>query len=144
VRVECEGNRTLLKADPDSPIHAELCTLVRNTVGLAEPLRAALRAAQPHLLACFAFEPERDPCCPWQRDFGLVAVVPDEPIGLATLDFGREQAEHALGRSFWIVTPNVKRLRGDPFLAQVMERPRVWVFGSEARLQSLLGKGYWG
>ena len=40
------GNQKHYQANPDSPIYAELCALVRKTVGLAEPLREALEPAR--------------------------------------------------------------------------------------------------
>ena len=144
VRVSREGNRRLLQADPQSPIHAELSALVRNTVGLAEPLRSAFSAAQAHLLACFAFEPERDPWCPAQRDLGVVAVLPDETVPKEGLHFGRELAAQWLGRPVWITAPSVQRLREDPYFTAVLQRPRVWVFGSEIRLRELTsGRSNW-
>jgi DNA-binding transcriptional ArsR family regulator len=135
VRATRDGNRRLLQADPNSPIHAELTALLRKTVGLAEPLRAAFRLAQPYLHACFAFEEERNPWYPEQRDLGVVAVLSAEPSPLAGLDFGRAQAEQLLGRGVWVTAANLRRLREDPYLRAVLRRPRVWVFGSEERLQ---------
>lgn len=56
----------------------------------------------------------------------------------ALLHYGRKRAESRLGRSFWILTADAQRLRTDPFLAEVLERPRVWVFGDEGMLEALL------
>lgn len=135
-----DRNRTLFQADPRSPIHAELTALVRNTVGIADPLRIAFGAAERHVRLCFAFEPERDPCCPAQRDLGLLLVLGAEPMPMAALDHGREQAESRLRRPIWIVTADAQRLRTDMFIAYVLERPRVWVFGSEAVLDLVLAR----
>jgi hypothetical protein len=136
VRATRDGNRRLLQAHPNSPIHAELTALLRKTVGLAEPLRAAFRLAQPHLHACFAFEEEPDPWYPARRELGVVAVLRgDGPRPLAGLDFGLRQAEQLLGRPVWVTTADLRRLRDDPYLLGVLRRPRVWVFGSEERLQ---------
>lgn len=40
------GNQKHYQANPESPIYSELCSLVRKTVGLAEPLREALEPAR--------------------------------------------------------------------------------------------------
>jgi len=135
VQVRREGNRRLLQANPHSPIHAELAALVQKTVGLAGPLRVAFSRAQAHVLACFAFEPER--IFPTERGLGVVAVVPDHPAPRAALDYGRDLAEKALHRPVWVMTPDLQRLRTDPYLAAVLRRPRVWIFGSEKWLASL-------
>jgi len=42
VTVSRVGNQKHYQANPDSPIHAELCGIAMKTVGLAEPLRVAL------------------------------------------------------------------------------------------------------
>jgi DNA-binding transcriptional ArsR family regulator len=137
VRVEREKNRTCLQADPASPIHAELVALVRKTIGLAEPLRQAFVAAVPYIELCFAFEPERDPWAARERDLGLVFIA-SETIPLGVLEYGRELAEQWLGRGLWMLTPSAERLRSDPFIQKVLQRPRVWVFGSEAALEAVL------
>ena len=45
VRVFRVGNQKHYQADPESPIYAELVGLIRKTVGLVAPLRAALEAS---------------------------------------------------------------------------------------------------
>ena len=47
--VSMVGNQKHYQANPESPIYAELCTLIRKTVGLAEPLRQALEPALPEI-----------------------------------------------------------------------------------------------
>ena len=42
VTVKRIGNQKHYQANPDSPVYAELCSLVRKTVGLAGPIRKAL------------------------------------------------------------------------------------------------------
>ena len=49
------GNQKHYQANPDSPITAELCGTARKTVGLAEPLRAALLPLVPRIRAAFVF-----------------------------------------------------------------------------------------
>lgn len=46
VSVTRVGNQKHYQANPESPIYAELCALIRKTVGLAEPLRQALEPAR--------------------------------------------------------------------------------------------------
>jgi DNA-binding transcriptional ArsR family regulator len=138
VRVERRGNRKYLQADPRSPIHAELAALVRKTIGLAEPLRHHFQGAARHFDACFAFEPERDPHYPARRELGLLfARARPSPFGMH--DYGRDGAEQHLGRSIFMLTADAQRLRADPYLGEVMRRPRVWIFGDESALAALAG-----
>jgi len=46
VTVSRVGNQKHYQANPESPIYPELCSLLRKTVGLAEPLRDALSGAR--------------------------------------------------------------------------------------------------
>jgi hypothetical protein len=140
VRKTRDRARTYYQADAKSPIHVELVALVRKTAGLAEPLRAAFRLAQPRVRLCFAFEPERDPWVPDERDLGLLFVVDEAPEPQPELLEARERAEQLLRRPIWMVTADPVRLRADPFVAEVLQRPRVWVFGDEAGLAILMGR----
>lgn len=55
VTVRPVGNQKHYQANPDSPIYAELCGIARKTVGLAEPLRAALAPMAARIKAAFVF-----------------------------------------------------------------------------------------
>ena len=55
VTVRPVGNQKHYQANPDSPIYAELCGIARKTVGLAEPLRAALAPLAESITAAFVF-----------------------------------------------------------------------------------------
>lgn len=49
------GTQKHYQANPASPIHAELCSIARKTVGLAEPLREALAPLAKRIAAAFVF-----------------------------------------------------------------------------------------
>jgi DNA-binding transcriptional ArsR family regulator len=135
ITAERRGNRKYLRANAGSPIYSELVDLVRKTIGLAEPLRQAFDCVASRVDACFAFEPERDPRCPVpSRELGLVFAAVRPPRLSAALEDGRDLAEQHLGRSLFVLTVDQARLLGDPYLAEVMRRPRVWVFGDESAL----------
>lgn len=55
VTVKPVGNQRHYQANPDSPIYEELCSLVRKTVGMAEPLRAALAPLAAHIKVAFVY-----------------------------------------------------------------------------------------
>lgn len=46
VTISQVGNQKHYQANPDSPIFEELCSLIRKTVGLKEPLRNALNSSE--------------------------------------------------------------------------------------------------
>jgi hypothetical protein len=139
VRVSRHGGRSYLQADSRSPIHGVLVELVRMTAGLADPLRHAFADVEAQLHLCFAFEPERDPWAAPARDLGMLVVpVPGLSTPSEGLRRGREVAERWLTRSIWMVDADVKRLRQDDLLQQLLQRPRVWVFGDEVRLAEAL------
>lgn len=49
------GNQKHYQANPASPIYDELCGVIRKTVGLAEPLRAALAPLATQIKAAFVY-----------------------------------------------------------------------------------------
>jgi hypothetical protein len=49
------GNQKHYQADPRLPIYEELCAIMSNTVGLAEPIRAALQPLADRIDAAFVF-----------------------------------------------------------------------------------------
>ncbi len=49
MRVFYVGNQKHYQANPDSPIFEELCGIIEKTVGLVEPLQAALEALQDRI-----------------------------------------------------------------------------------------------
>lgn len=137
VEATSDGWRTYVKANPKSPICDELVAMVRKTTGLAEPLRHAFQALAPHVALAFAFEPPRDPWVPDERDLGFAIYAGEHGFPKAGLDYGRGLAEQRLCRSIWMVDFDAERLRADPFIAQLLNWPRVWVFGGEAGLAEL-------
>src|SRR4030081_2131411 len=53
VSVSRVGTQKHYQANPDSPLFAELCGIVQKTVGIAEPLRSALKKLAPRIVAAF-------------------------------------------------------------------------------------------
>jgi len=49
------GNQKHYQANPDSPIFEELCSLIRKTVGLVEPLKNALESDQEKIILAFVY-----------------------------------------------------------------------------------------
>lgn len=128
------GNQKHYQANPASPLYSELRNIVLKTVGLAEPLRDALKPLAAAIRAAFVYGSVAKATDQSASDIDLM-IVSD---GLTYGDvFGAlEKVTRAVGRK---VNPTVytasefsKRARaGDAFMTRVLEQPKIWVIGSE-------------
>ena len=133
------GQQTHFQANGQSPLFGELRSIVLKTVGLAEPLRDALKPLRARVRAAFVFGSVAKGTDQAGSDIDLMVIADD----LTTGDLFRtlEPATKALGRP---VNPTVYTLaefhRGlrarNAFLTRTMDGPRVWVIGSEDDLAS--------
>ncbi len=55
VTISQVGNQKHYQANPDSPIFEELCSLIKKTIGLVEPLRDALNSCREKLQLALVF-----------------------------------------------------------------------------------------
>lgn len=134
VTVKPVGNQKHYQANPASPIYDELCGVVRKTVGLAEPLRAALAPLAAQIKAAFVYGSIAKKEDTASSDIDLMLVSDTLTFGDTILAL--QAATELLGRE---VNPNIftpkdfaKRLkeRGS-FVSRVMEQPKVWLIGGE-------------
>lgn len=137
VRVTRVGNQKHYQANRDAPIFHELHGLVVKTVGLVEPLRAALAPLETRIDAAFVFGSVAQGTERAGSDLDLM-LVGDE-LGYVEIYEALQSAEKALGRA---VNPTVmaraewrrKRAAGDSFAKRVAARPKLFVIGSEDAL----------
>jgi len=126
------GNQKHYQANPDSPIFEELCSLVRKTVGMAEPLRAALAPLAAQIKVAFVYGSIAKQQDTARSDIDLLLVSDTLTYGDTILALQDLSAQ--LGRE---VNPNIftpqdfaKRLReGGAFVSRVMAQPKVWLIG---------------
>ena len=134
VTLKAVGNQKHYQANPASPIYDELCGVVRKTVGLAEPLRAALAPLAMQIKAAFVYGSiaKKEDTASSDIDLMLVSdTLTDGDVVLAL-----QAATELLGRE---VNPNIftsqdfaKRLKeGSSFVTRVMAQPKVWLIGGE-------------
>jgi predicted nucleotidyltransferase len=127
------GNQKYYQANADSPVFAELAGLVRKTVGLLEPLQAALIPLAGKITAAFVYGSIAKGVDRADSDIDLM-VISD------TLDYGAlyaalQNAEATLGRP---VSPNLmsraewrsKCSQKDSFATRIAAKPRLFVVGS--------------
>ncbi len=134
VTVKAVGNQKHYQANPVSPIYDELCGMVRKTVGLAEPLRAALAPLAWQIKAAFVYGSIAKKEDTATSDIDLMLVSDTLTFGDTILKL--QAATELLGRE---VNPNIltqqdfaKRLAEDgSFVSRVMSQPKVWLIGGE-------------
>ncbi|MDT0136672.1 transcriptional regulator [Acidovorax sp. PRC11] len=132
VTVKPVGNQRHYQANPDSPIYEELCSLVRKTVGMAEPLRAALAPLAAQIKVAFVYGSIAKQQDTARSDIDLLLVSDTLTYGDTILALQDLSAQ--LGRE---VNPNIftpqdfaKRLReGGAFVSRVMAQPKIWLIG---------------
>ena len=137
VTVKPVGNQKHYQANPASPIYEELCGLVRKTVGLAEPLRAALAPLTTQIKAAFVYGSVAKKEDTASSDIDLMLV--SDTLTFSDTILALQAATESLGRE---VNPNIftledfaKRLKeGGSFVSRVMAQPKVWLIGEERDL----------
>lgn len=132
VTVKPVGNQKHYQANPASPIYAELCGVVRKTVGLAEPLRSALAPLATQIKAAFVYGSIAKKEDTASSDIDVMLL--SDTLTFADVILALQTATEELGRE---VNPNIytlqdfaKRLNeGGSFVSRVMAQPKVWLIG---------------
>ena len=131
------GNRKHYQANPQSPIFAELCGIVKKTVGLAEPIRTALVPFAKQVVAAFVYGSVAKRNDTAYSDIDLMVV--SDSLEYADLYAALEQAATSLGRT---INPTIytrqelsRRMKQkNAFVTRVLSQPRVWLLGDEHEL----------
>lgn len=131
------GNQKHYRANPDSPIYAELCGIAQKTVGLAEPLREALVPLASKIAAAFVYGSVAKRQDTAASDIDLMLI--SDTVGYADVFAVLEEVGARLGRP---VNPTLmtrkelaKRRAGDSaFVTRVLSQPKIWLIGGEHEL----------
>lgn len=135
---EPRGNQVWFRADPKSPVFAELKSLVAKTSGIADIVRAALSPFVRRIAAAFIYgsvaRGEHDA----SSDIDLLVVGSIPPSRLAPVQL---ELRERLGRPVRAVVYSLAELRDDVaarehFIASVMRQPKIWLLGSEVELKA--------
>lgn len=123
VRVTRLGNQKHFQADPEAAIFPELCLLVRKTMGLAEPLRAALEPLRDQIDLALVYGSVAKGTDTARSDIDLLIV--SGSLTLEATYAALAAAEQELGRSIHptLYTPAELKLRleqGNSFLTRVL------------------------
>jgi predicted nucleotidyltransferase len=137
VTVHRLGTQKHYQANPDSPLFAELRSIVQKTFGLAEPLREALAPLASKITAAFVYGSVARREDTARSDIDLMIV--SDKLTYADVYAALEPVGSRLGR---VVNPTVysrsqlaKRIEErNAFLTRVLKQPKVWVIGTEDAL----------
>jgi len=137
VTVRRLGTQKHYQANPDSPLFAELCGILRKTVGLAEPLREALAPLSKQIAAAFVYGSVAKGADTATSDIDLMVV--SDSLGYAEVFGALEPISATFARA---VNPTVYSRRelarrtkdGNAFVKRVLAQPKIWVIGSEDEL----------
>jgi hypothetical protein len=129
--------RKYYQANKDCCIYPELAAMVRQTFGLAAPLRAAFGLMADQIQICFVFDGflnEQSPRAPLELLLVSESITP----ACEDLDVAIEVAQVRLRRGLLVQVIGSGELK-EPrwFLGQALAQPRVWVFGNERRLAAM-------
>jgi predicted nucleotidyltransferase len=131
------GNQKHFQANPDSPVFSELVSIIRKTVGLAEPLGKALKGFARSIAVAFVYGSIAKGRDRASSDIDLMII--SNSLEYGDLFTALHKAELKLGRK---VNPTVystdewtkKRKIADSFVSRVQGLPKIFIIGSEADL----------
>lgn len=133
------GNQKHYQANPAAPIHGELVGIIQKTVGLAEPLRDALRPLSKKIVAAFVYGSVAKRSDTARSDIDLMII--SGKLGYADAIVALADVEEKLGRK---INPTIyspaelaKRVESDnAFVKRVLEQPKIWLIGGEDGLRA--------
>ena len=138
VSIERIGNQKHYRANRQSPIFAELHSLVIKTVALTEPLRKSLEPYSNKIKAAVVYGSVAKGTDTARSDIDLL-VIGDE-LSYSELYAALQNVENALGRKVsptFLSPKDWRRKASDKgsFISKVNALPKIFVFGSEKDLQ---------
>jgi predicted nucleotidyltransferase len=128
------GHQKHYQANASSPLYSELRNIVLKTVGLAEPLRDALKPLLSAIRAAFVYGSVANATDQSASDIDLMII--SDTLAYGEVFGALERVTRIVGRK---VNPTVytaaefsKRARTEnAFVTRVLEKPKLWVIGSE-------------
>lgn len=139
VSVERIGNQKHYRANQQSPIFAELQSIVLKTVGLSEPLRQSLTPYADKIKTAFVYGSVAKGADTARSDIDLMVIGDD--LTYTDLYAGLQKAENTLSRHVnpTFLTPLDWRRKvstKDSVIAKISTQPKLFLFGSEDDLQT--------
>jgi len=136
-----QGRMVYYQANRDSPVFPDLRGLLLKTAGLVDVLGDALKPVAPKLQTAFVYGSIAAGTEKSDSDIDLMVVGQLSPADLA---LPLRRARELLGREInpSVFTPiefDKKRAADDPFIKQVLDKPRLFVLGNNNELGKVAG-----
>ena len=128
------GNQKHYQANAASPLYSELRNIVLKTVGLAEPLRDALKPLSSSIRAAFVYGSVAKATDQSASDIDLMII--SDALTYGDVFGALERLTRTVGRkvnpTVYTVAEFSKRARTENvFVTRVLEQPKLWLIGSE-------------
>ncbi|MET0072252.1 MAG: transcriptional regulator [Candidatus Thiodiazotropha sp.] len=144
VNVTRIGNQKHYQANSGSPVFAELCGLIRKTVGLRGPLVKSLQAYRDRIVVAFVYGSVAKGADTARSDIVLMIIGTD--LDYTGIYDALHEAESILHRP---VNPNLITLQDwqkkvtdkNPFVTKVKQQPKLFIHGSENDLEQTQQSG---
>jgi predicted nucleotidyltransferase len=128
------GHQKHYQANMEAPLFGELRSIVLKTVGLAEPLRAALTPLSSEIRAAFVYGSLAKASDRAASDIDLMIVSDTLSYGevFGTLEQGTRQLGRQVNPTVYTTAEFSKRARSEnAFITRVLEQPKIWIIGGE-------------
>ena len=128
------GHQKHYQANASSPLFGELRSIVLKTVGLAEPLREALKPLSSAIRAAFVYGSVAKAEDRSASDIDLMVISDSLTYGdvFGALDRVTRNVGRQVNPTVYTAAEFAKRARGEnAFVTKVLQQPKIWVIGSE-------------
>ena len=137
-----QGHMVYYQANTDSPVFPDLRGLLLKTAGLVDVLADALKPLAARLRTAFVYGSIAAGSEQSDSDIDLMVVGPVSPPELA---LPLRRARELLGREInpTVYTPvefDKKQAANDPFLKQVLDKPKLFVLANKDELGKVAGR----
>jgi len=137
ITVRAVGNQRHYQANASAPLFSELCGIVQKTVGLADPLREALRQFTAEIDAAFVYGSTAKGQHAASGDIDIMLIAEElsyrevfEALEAASERLGREVHRQILSKK-----ELARRVKTDSaFVTRVLSGPKIWLIGGKDAL----------
>lgn len=128
------GHQKHYQANAGSPLFAELRSIVLKTVGLAEPLRDALRPLSTVIKAAFVYGSVAKAADRSGSDIDLMVI--SDSLTYADIFSALERVAKTVARPvnptvYSVAEFSTRTREENAFVTRVLEQPKIWIIGSE-------------
>lgn len=137
VTVRSVGNQKHYQANADAPLFCELCGIVQKTIGLADPLREALRPFESRIDAAFVYGSVAKGRDTAGSDVDVMLISDELTYGdvFAALEDVSARLSRPINPTILSKKELAKRVKADSaFVNRMLSQAKVWLFGGKDAL----------